>query len=351
MQVAIYSAAALPADPWRRPVLTIDVHNHYVPPEVADDARRGDGFDGMRTEVVDGQEWVVHRQGYRYPLLPAFHDHETRLAAMDERGVDVGVLSIAPTLFMYWTEASGAADFARRTNDALAAFAAEADGRIRPVANLAMQDPDAAVAELRRAVADLGMCGAQIGPVVGDLSLDDSSFRPLLAAAAELDVPLIVHPSNVGVRRGLGDFYLTNLVGNPLESTICAARLIFGGVLDELPGLRIVLMHGGGYLPYQFGRLDHGHHVRPEARDCAHDPSSYLTRFWYDTITHATEPLRYLIGLVGASRVVYGSDFPFDMAGGPYAEQLAGIELDPADDAAIRGGNAADLFGLKIEEA
>jgi aminocarboxymuconate-semialdehyde decarboxylase len=231
-------------------------------------------------------------------------------------------------------------------NDALAAFAAGSGGRITAVATLPMQDPAAAAGELRRAVTELGMRGAEIGPDVAGTPLDDPGPRTVLAAAAGLGVPLILHPYYVGARPGLADFYLTNLIGNPLATTICAARLIFSGTLDELGALRLVLTHGGGYLPYQIGRLDQGHRVRPEAKGCAHPPSAYLSRFWFDTVTHAPGPLRFLAGSVGADHVVYGTDFPFDMAAGPLADQLAGTGLSDADAELIAGRNAAALFGL-----
>jgi aminocarboxymuconate-semialdehyde decarboxylase len=318
----------------------IDVHNHFLPAEVVADARRGNGFDGITVE--DG--WVVHRQGYRYPLHPAFSDVGKRLAAMDAVGIDQAILSIAPQMFMYGA-ADGAADFARSCNDALAAAAWSADGRLTPVASLPMADPGAAANELRRAVGRLNMRGAMIGPLVEGAALDDPAFDPVLACADELGVPLILHPYYVGTAEPpLDDFYLTNLVGNPLATTVCAARLILSGTLDAHPGLRIVLVHAGGFLPFQIGRLDHGHRVRPEARACALDPSQYLRRFWFDTITHAAVPLRFLVDLVGADRVVFGTDFPFDMAAGSPGEQLDGFSGRQRE--WIEGGNAAEVFGL-----
>jgi aminocarboxymuconate-semialdehyde decarboxylase len=327
-------------------VLTVDVHTHFAPAEVVAAARHGQGFDGMTAEHDGGQEWLVHRQGFRWPVPPVFYDLTARLEAMGQRGIDHAVLSAAPQLFMYWAEASEAAGFCRAVNDALAAFAAGAEGRITAVATLPMQDPVAAVAELHRAVTELGMCGAEIGPDVAGTPLDDPGPRAVLAAAADLGVPLILHPYYVGARPGLADFYLTNLIGNPLATTVCAARLIFSGVLDEIGSLRLVLTHGGGYLPYQIGRLDHGHRVRPEASGCARPPSAYLTRFWFDTVTHAPGPLRFLADSVGTDRLVYGTDFPFDMAAGPLAAQLAGTGLPPGAAELVAGRNATALFGL-----
>ncbi len=322
------------------------MHTHFVPASVLAAARRGRGFDGMTAERAAGQEWLVHRQGFRWPVPPVFYDLPARLAAMDQHGIGHAVVSVAPQLFMYWADATEAAAFCREVNDELAGFAAGSGGRVTAVATLPMQDPPAAVAELRRAVTGLGMRGAEIGPDVAGAPVDHPGPRAVLAAAANLGVPLILHPYYVGARPGLTDFYLTNLIGNPLATTVGAARLIFSGTLDELPALRLVLTHGGGYLPYQIGRLDRGYRVRPESRGCAHAPSAYLSRFWFDTVTHAPGPLRFLTETVGAGHVVYGTDYPFDMAAGPLADQLAGSGLAAADAELIAGRNAAALFGV-----
>jgi aminocarboxymuconate-semialdehyde decarboxylase len=326
----------------------VDIHNHYTPLEVVEEARRGSAFDGVRIERQDGQEWMVHRQGFRYPMPPAFYDVEARLASMDALGIDVAVVSMNVQLYFYWADASGAADFARRANDATARFCAQSDGRLYGTATLPMQDPDAAVAELERAVTELGLVGAEIGPQIEDTPLDDASVRPVLEAAQRLNAPLILHPYYVGPRPGLEDFYLTNLVGNPLSTTVCAARLILSGTLDALDGLEVVLMHGGGYLPYQIGRLDHGFRVRPEAKRPSAPPSSYLRRFTYDTITHRAEALDYLARTVGPERVAYGTDFPFDMAGGSFADQTAGAGFDQRAQELVAGVNATRLFGLRL---
>jgi len=331
-------------------LLTVDVHNHFIPMDVVDGARKGSAFDGLTVEMVEGQEWLVHRQGYRYPLHRGFYDVDERLRSMDAQGIDQAVVSISPTLFMYWTEASAAADFCQRTNDALAAFAASSGGRLHSVATLPMQDPDLAAAELRRAVVELGLRGAQIGPVVEQTSLDDTDMRKVLATAQELDVPLILHPYYVGPRPGLEDFYLTNLLGNPVESTISAARLVLGGVLDELTELSLVLMHGGGFLPYQIGRLDHGYRVRPEAKGCQQAPSSYLRRFFYDTVTHAAQPLRFLAEMVGSRNVLFGTDYPYDMAAGQLVDQLRGVGLEDESVEDIAGRNTMRLFKVDVPD-
>ncbi|WP_156994019.1 amidohydrolase family protein [Pseudonocardia acaciae] len=324
---------------------TIDVHAHVIPPVLVEAMRAGDAPDGIRLTAGESTPWVEHRQGYRYPLLDAFHDVEARLAVMDKTGVDLALLSAAPPLFLYWIAADEAVDAARAINDAIVAMARQAPSRFAPVATLPLQRPDAAVAELRRCAA-LGMVAAQVGPHCEDEPLDSETLRPVLAAAAEAGLPLVIHPYYVGASSGLDEFYLTNLQGNPWQTAVCASRLMFSGTLDELPGLDCVLVHGGGHLPYQIGRLDHGHRVRPEAARPHHRPSDYLRRFHYDTLTHRPAATGWLLDQVGADRVLFGTDTPFDMGGGGLYDQLAGLRLPPETTAAVAHRNAERLFSL-----
>jgi aminocarboxymuconate-semialdehyde decarboxylase len=324
----------------------IDAHAHVIPPALVDAMRDGLAPDGIRLEPGGDRTWVVHRQGYRYPLLDDFHDVAARLATMDRHGIDVALLSIAPPLFLYWIEPQAGVAAARLINDAIAAMAEKAPDRFTGLATLPLQDPDAAVAELRRCVSTHRFRGAQIGPHAEGVPLDGERLRPVLAAAAELAVPLIIHPYYVGSSPDLDEFYLTNLQGNPWQTAVCASRLILSGALDALPELDIVLVHGGGHLPYQMGRLDHGHRVRPEAKGCVHPPSAYARRFHYDTLTHSPAAARWLIDQVGADRVVLGTDIPFDMGAGSLGTQLEGIQLGETDRQAIAHANVERLFGL-----
>jgi aminocarboxymuconate-semialdehyde decarboxylase len=310
------------------------------------DARRGRAIDSISLDRRDGVEWLVHPQGYRYPLSPEFFDLDARLRQMDSLGIGTSVLSLTPTLFLYWLDQTIGADFCRQANDSLATFVAQS-GRLDGVATVPMQQPDAAVAELRRAVLELGLRGVQIGTTVEQVPLDDRRFDPFFAAAAELGVPVILHPYYVGTRPNLVDFYMTNLTGNPLETCIAASRMILSGCLDRHPSLKIVLVHSGGFMPFQVGRLDHGFRVRQESRVAiTSPPSTYLRRFWYDTITHASAPLSFLVELVGTDRVMFGSDLPFDMADVHFQKYFAEAAFDQTTLDAITSGNAAALFGL-----
>lgn len=327
----------------------IDIHAHVIPPALVDAMRNGTAPDGIRLEDRAGKPWVVHRQGYQYPLLDAFHDVEARLEAMDGTGVDVAVLSIAPPLFLYWLSGAEGAAAAVAINDAIASMVKAAPDRFAGVATLPMQDPEAAVAELRRSVTELGLRGAQIGANVEGLPLDDPSLFPILAEAQRLGVPLLIHPYYVGSTPGLDEFYLTNLQGNPWQTAVTASRLILSGLLDELPELKLVLFHGGGHLPYQIGRLDHGHRVRPEAAKPRHAPSEYLRRFHFDSLTHSVEATRWLVDLVGSDRVMFGTDIPFDMGGGTFAEQLPHARYPGETLEDISHRNAESLFSLRKE--
>lgn len=182
--------------------------------------------------------------------------------------------------------------------------------------------------------------------MIGDTTLDDPAYEALLAQLSADGTPLTLHPYFVGAghRAGLDRYYLTNLVGHPYQTCVGATRLIMSGSFDRHQRLEVILVHAGGFVPYQAGRLDHGYGVREEARACASTPSSYLRRFTYDTLAHSAPSLGFLIDLVGADRVAYGTDFPMDMGGGSVTEQLAGVDLDDPSRLLISGANAARLY-------
>lgn len=327
----------------------VDIHTHFMPRKVIDEVRSGDALDNVTIQRRDGKEWVVHRQGHRYPLAPEFWDLEAKLQQMDRLGIDISVLSIAPSLLFYWLEAGPAQEFCQRANNALAEFVSQSDGRLYGLAAVPLQDPEAAVAELRRAVLDLGFKGTQIGTTMEGIPLDDPRFDTFFATAEELDVPVILHPYYVaGKRAEFSEFYMINLISYPLSTGMAASRLILSGFLDRHPDLKLVLVHGGGFMPFQVGRLDHGFRVRAETKaNIDSPPSSYLRRFHYDTITHASVPLKFLVELVGADRVVLGTDIPFDMADLRFLEYLAAAEFDEQTLQAINGGNSSHLFALE----
>lgn len=289
---------------------------------------------------------VEHTEGYRYPLSPQFYDIAALVEALTGMGTGYAVLSPAPPLFAYALDEQAGLDWARTVNDGVAAMVADDPYRFRGLGTLPLRHPDTAERELRRAVAELGLAGAIIGPHAEGRPLDDEGMTPVLAAAEELGAVLFVHPYYTGAKPGLEAFYLTNLVGNPLETCVCAARLMLSGTLERFEELRVLLAHGGGSLPYQVGRLDHGHQVRPELAHMPAPPSRYLRRFHYDSLTHTPMATGFLTDLVGADRVAFGTDIPFDMAGPGLDAQLEGVQLASHDRRHVEFDTAAALFGF-----
>lgn len=257
---------------------------------------------------------MVHEQGYVYPLFDEFCDAEAELAAMDRQGIDIAVISPAPPMFYYWADVDLALATAQLVNDGVADMVAMRASRLRGMATIPMQHPDAAIAEMERVAHEYQFKAVEIGTSIEGEQLSEKRFRSILHRAQELGLFVFAHPYYVGAKMGLRDYYLTNLIGNPLDTTIMVANLMFSGALDDLLDLKICLAHGGGFLPYQIGRLVHGHAVRPEPRaHCAKSPRELLRRFCFDSLVFDPHALRYLIDLVGADHVCIGTDAPFDM--------------------------------------
>jgi aminocarboxymuconate-semialdehyde decarboxylase len=317
----------------------LDVHTHFLPPFAVAEARGG-GIFGVREE--DG--WLVHPEGFRYPVAAEFVDPAAKLAEMDRLGIDVSVLSISPTFFFYGEDPAAAGEFAVRANDALAELV-EGEARLLGFAALPLQDGERAATELERTVRQHGFVGAQIGTNCGPVSIDAPQLEPVLDAAERLGVPLMLHPYYVGPKPMLEDFYFTNSIGNPLDTCVAAARLIHSGALDRHPDLKVVLVHAGGFMPYQLGRLDHAFSVRREPRVAIErKPSSYLDRFWLDSITHSDASLDFLVSLAGTGRIVLGTDLPFDMGDPVPLERIRRVGVDPGE----LGTTAASLLGLEV---
>jgi aminocarboxymuconate-semialdehyde decarboxylase len=317
----------------------LDIHRHYLPGFLIEEGRNGAAIDGLR--VDDGM--VIHRQGYRYPLESEFHDLEAMFASLDAGEVDHAVVSVAPTLYFYNCDVAEAARFCRRTNDWITRLAEETDGRVSGMANLPMQDPQAAANELQRCVEELGMRSAQIGTEIEGKPLDDPRYEPFFSVAEKLKAVLLLHPYFVESRSGFEDFYMTNLVGLPLSTTVAAARLFFSGFFAR-HRVRFVLVHGGGFMPYKLGRLDRGYEVREESSGKSERrPSDWLDLMYYDTLTHDGAALRFLIDLVGADHVLFGTDLPFDMTDPRQAEEIERLPSEIAD--RVWGANALELLG------
>lgn len=327
----------------------VDTHTHFIPMDFVELLRRGEGPPDLSLAESEGKDpLIVHDNGLRYPVFPLFHDAGAKLEQMDRDGIDVSVISLSPSLLLYWADPAETARVHRFINDAGAALAERGQGRLHALATVPLNDPPAAAEELHRACSELGMVGVEIGTSVGDTMLDDPSLDPFFAAAEELAMPLLLHPyTNMIAAPGpaLQGFHLSNVIGNPLETFVAAARLIVGGVFDRHPGLRVQLVHAGGAFPYQLARLDHAYDVRSETKSKARRrPSEYLEHYLFDTVAFEPRALDFLIELAGPERVLFGTDVPFDMAD-LSARDLADRK-DPSVASKVLGENALEIYRI-----
>ena len=296
-------------------VRTIDIHSHILLPEAF--AGVPEAFRKDAPRVVEGAGGVTYVQigdERRGPVPGAFFSPQERADEMEDEGVDIEVLSVFPYTLFYWLSAEAATEFAKRQNDAIAAVIRENRKRFRGFATVPLQDVEAAREELERAIHGLGFVGVEIGTNVNGRNLDDPLLDPFFTKAEELGALVFVHPIRAAGMERMKNYYLAVLVGNPTETTMAAASLLFGGVLERHPGLKVCLAHGGGFLPYQLGRLDRGFEVRSEPRVTARaPPSSLLAKMYFDTIVFNQSALSFLVSSVGPSNVLLGSDSPLDM--------------------------------------
>jgi aminocarboxymuconate-semialdehyde decarboxylase len=329
-------------------VTVVDAHTHFIPLEFVEFLREGGGPEGLEVVDREGRDPLIsHSNGLAYPVFPLFHDPAEKVAQMDRDGIDVSLCSIVPSLFLYEIDPEVTLRAHRVINDAGAAYAARSNGRIAVLATVPLNDPAAAAEELRRACGELGLAGAEIGPSMGDTMLDSPEFEPFFAAVEELDVTVMLHPYlNMVAKPGpdLTGYHLSNVVGNPYETFVAAARLIVGGVLDRHPKLRFQLVHAGGSFPYQLGRLHHAYGAREDVRVVAQrPPREYLGNFLFDTIVFDERALRFLLELAGPDAVMFGTDLPFDMADVSALETLPHIAPPEAVEKVL-GGTALRAY-------
>jgi aminocarboxymuconate-semialdehyde decarboxylase len=301
---------------------------------------------------AQGEPSMTHNANVMLPrAMPKLTTVALRLRDMDVMGVDVQVLSPSPSQYYYWADEALAREVVRVQNEHIAALVDSHPRRLVGLGTVALQHPALAVEQLEHAVRHLGLRGIEVSSAVNQRELSDASLEPVWAKARELDCLLFLHPLGTSLGARLDRYYLSNTVGQPVETAVALSHLIFGGVLDRHPGLKICAAHGGGYLPYYLGRSNHAYRVRPEAGQPQRLPSEYLKGIWFDTVVHDPLVLRHLIDVVGASQVVVGTDYPFDM--GAYDVQAlvdAVPGLSEVERERILGLNAAGLLGLEPVE-
>jgi aminocarboxymuconate-semialdehyde decarboxylase len=312
-------------------VVITDLHCHVFPVEAARRARTSVAVepadDGYR--LTTGSRTMVLDRG--------LFDLDLQLDDMLRQGVVRRALSVPPFTLQYGLPRDEGIRWARALNEGIAEIVGQHPNQLAGLATAPLQDVPAAVDELEYATGQLGLVGVEIATNIHGVELDDPALDPFWARSETLGMPILIHPNDVAGVNRMGAYYLNNLVGNPIETALAGARLLFGGVLERYPGLRVILAHGGGALPHLIGRLAHGYAVRPEARERARAPIEHLRRLYFDTVVFDAGVLRHVVETAGAAQVVLGTDYPFDMGETDPVGFVRGSGLDEQDVDTILG--------------
>jgi aminocarboxymuconate-semialdehyde decarboxylase len=329
--------------------MNIDVHAHYVPSDslrVASEIGRRQGLGltkndrGRDTLIRDGKTLLTQ-------LKAEFTDLDLRLSIMDQQGIDMEVLSPASSYFFYWLPAEESLEFARWLNEQFADAVAKHPQRLVALGSVPMQEGVKAAQELERAMTKLGLRGVEIASNINGRYFDDPGFNLFWEAAQALDALIFVHPNQVVGADRMKDYNLANLIGNPTDTSLAFAKLIFGGVLERFPRLKFLLAHAGGFLPYTWGRLDRGYRIQDSAAaKLTKPPSEYVKLLHFDTITHSSMALEYLVANFGAEKVLLGSDYPYDMGDPEPVQSLHAAKITNPQRELISSANARRLLAI-----
>jgi aminocarboxymuconate-semialdehyde decarboxylase len=327
---------------------TYDVHAHCIPEDLLDLLRADGSRFGIEVASDErGESAVIAGRVRLAPFRPILGDTEARLAAMDATGVDVQVLSSWVDLTAYALEPEQGAAYSRRFNQILADHAGAYPDRFLALGTVPLQSPDRAAEELHIAVEELGLVGVEIATTVDETDLDQAGLDPFWEAAERLGCLVLLHPCNPLPGVELSRYFLDNIVGRPAESTIAVAQLLFSGVLERFPELKICVVHGGGFVPFQIGRMQRGYDAVPKrtAEHISTPPAELARRLYYDTVLHDSNALAFLVGQMGADRVVLGTDYPFEMGDPDPVATLNSIPgLSDDERRLILGDNLAGLL-------
>lgn len=329
-------------------VRVIDLHAHVLTPEVDAIVVKNPRWPQVSAAQAAalGAASMSHNGPLFASLAPRMTQAALRIADMEAMGIDLQVISPSPTQYYYWLEEDVSEQLVAMQNATIIELCRAHPGHFLGLAAVSLQHPELAARQLRDMMLHHFIKGVEISSSAGAMELADPALEPFWAAAAETGAVVFLHPLGTTLGTRLSAHYLSNVIGQPLETTIALSGLILSGLLDRHPTLQLLGAHGGGYLPTYIGRSDHAWHVRPEAQTCDRAPSSYLKRLWFDTLVYDPPALRRLADQVGSDRLVIGTDYPYDM--GAYAPHalLDGSMFNAEERSAILGGNAARLLGI-----
>ncbi len=328
----------------------VDIHCHYLNPKVNEKTAHLNAAQYDPTVIFANELTNTTNVAQMRDRAPKLTGVTQRLEDMDRMGVDIQVVSPAPYHYFYFTEPGYGAELAREVNEGIAALAADHPDRFVGFGSVPLQDAGLAVQELEYAVKKLGLRGVEINTNVNGMNLTDSrlGLEKFFAKANELGVAIFMHPLGFTQGQRLTDHYFNNVIGNPLDTSVAVAHLIFEGVVERNPGIKFIAAHGGGFLAHYWARMDHAWRARPDCRTVIQNPpSSYLEKFWFDSITFDPRMLKQLVDRYGAGQVMLGTDYPYDMGEDDPRGLIQGVQgLSAEDRQRIEGGNAMALLNI-----
>jgi aminocarboxymuconate-semialdehyde decarboxylase len=328
--------------------LKIDIHSHFIPKECFNsEGKAARKFRPALVKDSSGREYMQLDGVQINPEAAQLYDPQRRIEDMKKTRVDMQALSPLPILY-YSADADTALALCQEENDGIAKVIKTYPDKFIGLGTVPMQDMKKCVPELERAVGKLGLVGVQINTNIDGKNLDEPEFLPFFEAAESLKVPVFIHPHFIAGAERMKKYYLTNLVGNPMDSSIAVASIIFGGVLEKFPGLRLIFAHGGGSIPYIRGRIEHGYRVIPACGQAIpKPPRAYFGNIYFDSITHFTPALTYMIDTQGIDHIVMGTDYPFSMGDLDPVTSIENAQLSSEHFAKITWSNAAAIFNLR----
>ncbi len=334
-------------------MLKIDIHTHILPktwPNLREKYGYG-GFIHLEHHRCGCARMMMDDQFFR-EIEHNCWDPGVRINESRQYNIDVQVLSTVPVMFNYWAKAKDTLDLAKFLNDHIADIVTTHPKQFIGLGTLPMQDPELAIKELERCVKDIGLAGVQIGSHINDMNLDDEKLFPIFEAAQDLGASIFVHPWDMVGKEKMQKYWLPWLVGMPAESSLAICSMIFGGVLQRLPNLKIAFAHGGGSFPSTIGRIEHGFNVRPDlcAVDCQINPREFLKQIYLDSLVHDPAMLRFLIDLMGAERIALGTDYPFPLGELSPGKLIQDCQFDSDTQQKLFHGTALNWLGLTKEK-